>query len=59
MPLRFAIGLFLLPLPAVLELVRWPVMAVALVLTVVTGLDYVFQALRLRARGRSAVPEVR
>ncbi|MEJ8279076.1 CDP-diacylglycerol--glycerol-3-phosphate 3-phosphatidyltransferase [Pseudonocardia spirodelae] len=53
-----AIGLFLLPLPvlvgpdtaaatAVLVL-QWAVMAVALVLTVVTGVDYVRKALRPR-----------
>jgi CDP-diacylglycerol---glycerol-3-phosphate 3-phosphatidyltransferase len=44
-----AIGLFLLPLPPVTDVASWLVMGVALVLTVVTGLDYVFRALRLRA----------
>lgn len=44
-----AIGLFLLPLPAALDVVSWTVMVVALVLTVATGLDYVVRALRLRA----------
>jgi CDP-diacylglycerol--glycerol-3-phosphate 3-phosphatidyltransferase len=44
-----AIGLFLLPLPPVADVGSWLVMGVALVLTVVTGLDYVFRALRLRA----------
>jgi CDP-diacylglycerol--glycerol-3-phosphate 3-phosphatidyltransferase len=44
-----AIGLFLLPLPPAADVVSWLVMGVALVLTVVTGLDYVFRAFRLRA----------
>ncbi|MBB3665062.1 CDP-diacylglycerol--glycerol-3-phosphate 3-phosphatidyltransferase [Prauserella sediminis] len=44
-----AIGLFLLPLPAVLDVVSWAVLVAALVLTVATGLDYVVRALRLRA----------
>jgi CDP-diacylglycerol---glycerol-3-phosphate 3-phosphatidyltransferase len=46
-----AIGLFLLPLPAFVDPGRWLIMGVALVLTVVTGLDYVFRAVRLRAAG--------
>ncbi|MPY80089.1 MAG: CDP-diacylglycerol--glycerol-3-phosphate 3-phosphatidyltransferase [Actinophytocola sp.] len=46
-----AIGLFLLPLPGVFDPVRWSMMGIALVLTVVTGLDYVVRALRLRAGG--------
>jgi len=50
-----AIGLYLLPLPAGLDTLRWSVMAVALVLTVVTGVDYVVRALRLRATGRRAL----
>jgi CDP-diacylglycerol--glycerol-3-phosphate 3-phosphatidyltransferase len=53
-----AIGLYLLPLPPVLDPLRWAVMSVALMLTVVTGMDYVVRALRLRASGRRtlAVP---
>ncbi|GAB3450153.1 CDP-diacylglycerol--glycerol-3-phosphate 3-phosphatidyltransferase [Actinophytocola sediminis] len=47
----FAIGLFLLPLPAGFDPLNWFVMGVALVLTVGTGVDYVVRALRLRARG--------
>ena len=46
-----AIGLFVLPLPAGLDLgavVRWVVMGVAIALTVITGVDYVFRAARLR-----------
>lgn len=50
-----AIGLFLLPLPAAAGVVSWLLMGVALVLTVVTGLDYVVRAVRLRAVGRRAV----
>ena len=50
-----AIGLYLLPLPAGLDPVRWTTMAIALVLTVITGVDYVVRALRLRARGRRAL----
>jgi len=49
-----AIGLFLLPGMDALDPVRWAVMGVALALTVVTGLDYVVRALRLRAAGRAA-----
>jgi CDP-diacylglycerol--glycerol-3-phosphate 3-phosphatidyltransferase len=50
-----AIGLFLLPLPPATDIGSWLVMGVALVLTVVTGLDYVVRAVRLRAVGRRAV----
>ncbi|XVQ13346.1 CDP-diacylglycerol--glycerol-3-phosphate 3-phosphatidyltransferase [Spirillospora sp. CA-255316] len=46
-----AIGLFILPGP--LDPLRWAAMAAALVVTVVTGLDYVVQAWRLRHRGRA------
>lgn len=50
-----AIGLYVLPLTELLgaagpvEVVRWSVLGVALVLTVVTGVDYVLRAVRLRA----------
>jgi CDP-diacylglycerol--glycerol-3-phosphate 3-phosphatidyltransferase len=50
-----AIGLFVMPLPAAFDPLLWVVMGVALVLTVATGLDYVFRALRLRAAGRRSV----
>lgn len=43
-----AIGLYLLPLGPALGVVAAIVMAVAVVVTVVTGLDYVLRALRLR-----------
>ena len=47
-----AIGLYLLPLPEVLDPARWLLMGAAVVLTLVTGLDYVVRAARLRAKGR-------
>ncbi|MGH3898375.1 MAG: CDP-diacylglycerol--glycerol-3-phosphate 3-phosphatidyltransferase [Pseudonocardiaceae bacterium] len=50
-----AIGLYVLPLPLAAYPVRWAVMGLAVVLTVVTGVDYVVRALRLRATGRRAV----
>jgi CDP-diacylglycerol--glycerol-3-phosphate 3-phosphatidyltransferase len=58
-----AIGLFLLPLPDLLGatgavwVVQWVVLGIAIALTVVTGLDYVLRALRLRAAAATAVPE--
>ncbi|MBE1534913.1 CDP-alcohol phosphatidyltransferase family protein [Actinomadura algeriensis] len=46
-----AIGLFILPGP--LDPIRWATMAAALIVTLVTGVDYIVQAWRLRhARGR-------
>ena len=48
-----AIGLYLLPLPDGWHLLAEVTMAVALVLTVVTGVDYVVSAIA-RSRGRSA-----
>lgn len=49
-----AIGLYLLPLGDAGQLLRWTVMGAALLATVVTGVDYVFRALRLRAVGNKA-----
>jgi CDP-diacylglycerol--glycerol-3-phosphate 3-phosphatidyltransferase len=46
-----AIGFYLAPLPAAFDPVNWTIMGIALALTVVTGLDYVVRALRLRAKG--------
>jgi CDP-diacylglycerol--glycerol-3-phosphate 3-phosphatidyltransferase len=46
-----AIGLYLLPLPGWSDPVRWVVMGAAVALTVVTGVDYVVRAVRLRAAG--------
>lgn len=50
-----AIGLYLLPLVELLGahgpigILRWTVLALAIALTVVTGIDYVLQAIRLRS----------
>ncbi|HSK25615.1 MAG TPA: CDP-diacylglycerol--glycerol-3-phosphate 3-phosphatidyltransferase [Jiangellales bacterium] len=53
-----AIGLYVLPLPAALDPVEDVAMAAALVVTVLTGLDYVAQAIRLRRAGsRDSSPE--
>lgn len=46
-----AVGMYVLMLEGPLATLRWWVMAVAVVLTVVTGLDYVRQAIVLRRRG--------
>ncbi|TDC94734.1 CDP-diacylglycerol--glycerol-3-phosphate 3-phosphatidyltransferase [Saccharopolyspora aridisoli] len=46
-----AIGLYLLPLGSWIDIPRWVVLGAALIATVVTGLDYVIRALRLRAAG--------
>ncbi|HWO61133.1 MAG TPA: CDP-diacylglycerol--glycerol-3-phosphate 3-phosphatidyltransferase [Umezawaea sp.] len=51
----FAIGLYVLPLPALMVPVAEVLMGAAVILTVVTGVDYVVRAVRLRARGRRAV----
>ena len=50
-----AIGLYILPLTGVLASARWWVMAVALVLTLATGLDYVWRALTLRRTSARAM----
>ncbi len=47
-----AIALYVLPLPAAVDPVSWSAMGIAVVLTVVTGVDYVVRALRLRATAR-------
>ncbi|MEU9988344.1 CDP-diacylglycerol--glycerol-3-phosphate 3-phosphatidyltransferase [Streptomyces sp. NPDC048045] len=46
-----AVGMYVLALTGWLATLRWWVMAAAVVLTVVTGLDYVRQAIVLRRRG--------
>ncbi|SFS34146.1 CDP-diacylglycerol--glycerol-3-phosphate 3-phosphatidyltransferase [Saccharopolyspora flava] len=46
-----AIGLYLMPLGSWADIPRWVVLGAALLATVVTGLDYVVRALRLRAAG--------
>lgn len=43
-----AIGMFVLPLTGVLHGLAWVVMVAAVVVTVVTGVEYCFQAYRLR-----------
>lgn len=43
-----AIGLFLLPISGWFDVVAWVVMVAALAVTVVTGVDYVFRAVKLR-----------
>lgn len=45
-----AIGLFVLPYGGAFVVIAWAVMAAALVITVATGIDYVFRALALRRR---------
>ncbi|MGH3788869.1 MAG: CDP-diacylglycerol--glycerol-3-phosphate 3-phosphatidyltransferase [Pseudonocardiaceae bacterium] len=50
-----AIGLYVLPLPLAAHPVQWVVMGLAVALTVVTGVDYVVQALRMRAGGRRTI----
>lgn len=50
-----AIGLYILPLPPAFTPIRLVALGLALVLTVVTGVDYMVRALRLRMRNpRSA-----
>jgi CDP-diacylglycerol--glycerol-3-phosphate 3-phosphatidyltransferase len=50
-----AIGLYILPLSGPLASARWWVMGAALVLTVVTGIDYVYRALTLRRTSARAM----
>jgi CDP-diacylglycerol--glycerol-3-phosphate 3-phosphatidyltransferase len=50
-----AIGLYILPLTGVPASVRWWVMAAAVALTVVTGIDYVYRALTLRRTSARAM----
>jgi len=50
-----AIGLYILPLSGLLASARWWVMAAALVLTVITGIDYVYRALTLRRTSARAM----
>ncbi|WP_370935908.1 CDP-diacylglycerol--glycerol-3-phosphate 3-phosphatidyltransferase [Amycolatopsis sp. cg13] len=50
-----AIVTYLLPLPAGADPVRWALMGIAVALTVVTGVDYLVRAIRLRAAGRRAM----
>jgi CDP-diacylglycerol--glycerol-3-phosphate 3-phosphatidyltransferase len=50
-----AIGLYILPLTGVLASARWWVMGAALVLTLITGADYVWRALTLRRTSARAM----
>jgi CDP-diacylglycerol---glycerol-3-phosphate 3-phosphatidyltransferase len=50
-----AIGLYILPLEGPLASARWWVMAVALLLTGATGVDYVYRALTLRRTSARAM----
>ena len=50
-----AIGLYIFPLTGLLASARWWVMAVAVALTVLTGLDYVYRAVTLRRTSDRAV----
>ena len=50
-----AIALYILPVTGVLASARWWVMAAALVLTLATGLDYVYRALSLRRTSARAM----
>src|SRR3954451_10283772 len=49
-----ALGMFVLPLSGVLHVLAWVIMVAAIVVTVVTGVDYVFRAVALRRRSRAA-----
>jgi CDP-diacylglycerol--glycerol-3-phosphate 3-phosphatidyltransferase len=55
-----AIGLFVLPLTGFLHWVAWAFMGAAVAVALVTGIDYVFRAVRLRRvpRGTPAAPAV-
>jgi CDP-diacylglycerol--glycerol-3-phosphate 3-phosphatidyltransferase len=48
-----AIGLYVLPLHSWLHVLAAVVMAAAVVLALITGVDYILRALRLRRRGRA------
>ncbi len=50
-----AIGLYILPLTGLMASARWWLMAAALLLTLITGLDYVYRALTLRRTSARAM----
>jgi CDP-diacylglycerol---glycerol-3-phosphate 3-phosphatidyltransferase len=50
-----AIELYVLPILLAAHPVRWAAMGIAVGLTVITGIDYVVRALKLRASGRRAI----
>jgi len=51
-----AIWMYVLPLGGVLASVRWWLMGIALILTVATGVDYIFRAVRLRRTRKHSEP---
>ncbi|MDD7917069.1 CDP-diacylglycerol--glycerol-3-phosphate 3-phosphatidyltransferase [Actinomycetospora callitridis] len=53
-----ALGLAIMPLPAVLEPAVAVLMVAAVVVTVVTGFDYLIRALRLRSRAKARAAAV-
>ncbi|GAA4641834.1 CDP-diacylglycerol--glycerol-3-phosphate 3-phosphatidyltransferase [Gordonia humi] len=53
------IGLFVLPLHGVLHTVGWVFMIAAVVATVITGLDYVWQAIALRRSAHAAATDAK
>jgi CDP-diacylglycerol--glycerol-3-phosphate 3-phosphatidyltransferase len=50
-----AVGLYILPLSGPLASARWWVMAAAVALTLITGVDYVYRALTLRRTSARAM----
>ncbi|MFW0797318.1 CDP-diacylglycerol--glycerol-3-phosphate 3-phosphatidyltransferase [Gordonia sp. CPCC 205515] len=52
-----AIGLYLLPLAGAWHVAAVVVMAAAVVVTVITGFDYIWQAVALRSRSTGAAPD--
>ncbi|MCZ2813663.1 CDP-diacylglycerol--glycerol-3-phosphate 3-phosphatidyltransferase [Modestobacter sp. VKM Ac-2979] len=50
-----AIGMYILPIDGLFGSARWWVMAAAFVLTVVTGIDYVYRAVKLRRTSARAM----
>ncbi|MCF8602806.1 CDP-diacylglycerol--glycerol-3-phosphate 3-phosphatidyltransferase [Gordonia sp. HY442] len=53
------IGLFVLPLHGVLHTVGWVFMIAAVVATVVTGIDYIWQAISLRRTAHAAATDAK
>ncbi|GGC60239.1 CDP-diacylglycerol--glycerol-3-phosphate 3-phosphatidyltransferase [Hoyosella rhizosphaerae] len=53
-----ALSFFIFPLPGWVDPISITLMAAAVIVTVVTGVDYVIQALRLRRDGRSRASQV-
>ncbi|WOC14421.1 CDP-diacylglycerol--glycerol-3-phosphate 3-phosphatidyltransferase [Gordonia sp. MP11Mi] len=53
------IGLFVLPLNGVLHIVGWVFIVAAVVATVVTGLDYIWQAISLRRSAHAAATDAK